>query len=170
MKKYFDDARRIELDRNEVLHRADEKCVNLGYILSGRLLLKKYLSSGKELYIAEFYPGEMYGELLVLAGEEYKGWLIADEKTEVLELDINSLNKLMSDSSFKKMYFHRISEKVSKMTERIEILSYKKVSDRIILYLLSHYDESNEYNINITTLRQGTRLFQRSTIKSILNT
>lgn len=149
---YFKDANKKKLKKNEVLHRSNERCLSLGYILSGKLVMKKYLSTGKELFLTEFKPGEMFGELLVLAGKNYRGWLIAEEPAEVLELNLLSLNELLEDSYFKNLYFSRISERVSKMTERIELLSHKKVSDRIILYLLSHFDESNEYNINITTL------------------
>ncbi len=96
----------------------------------------------------------MYGELLVLAEENYRGWLIADEPTTVLELNVERLNNLLMEPSFKKIFFRRISYRVSTMTERMEILTYKKVSDRIILYLLSHYNEGKEFEVNITSLAE----------------
>ncbi len=150
----FKDAVQKDYEKGEVLHRPHEKCISLGYVQSGMLSMKNYLSSGKALSLTKFYPGEMYGELLVLAEENYRGWLIADEPTTVLELNAERLSYLLMESSFKKIFFRRISYRVSTMTERMEILTYKKVSDRIILYFLSHYDEGKEFEINITSLAE----------------
>ncbi len=150
----FKEAIQKNYEKGEVLHRPHEKCISLGYVQSGMLSMKKYLSSGKALSLTKFYPGEMYGELLVLAEENYRGWLIADEPATVLELNVEQLNNLLMEPSFKKIFFQRISYRVSTMTERMEILSYKKISDRIILYLLSHFDEGKEFEVNITTLAE----------------
>ena len=152
LKPLFSNARELSVERNEVLHRPDEKCVSLGYVLSGRLVMKKYLSNGKGLYLTKFNPGDMYGELLVLSGENYRGWLTAEEPAIVLELSRHALDELLADPAFKQLYFHEISERVSRMTERIEILSYTKVSDRLILYFLNHFEKESSLNINISTL------------------
>ena len=149
---YFKHAQKKVLKKGEVLHSSNETCRTLGYLVSGKLVMKKYLSTGKELFLTEFTPGELFGELLVLAGENYRGWLIAEEPTEVLELNSASLQELLEDAIFKRLFFSRISERVARMTERIEILSYKKISDRIVLYLLSHCEAGKVYDINITAL------------------
>jgi CRP-like cAMP-binding protein len=155
LKEFFRDEKIRELEKGEVLHRPDEACKSLGYILNGRLVMKKYLSSGKELYLTGFKSGDIYGELLVLSGENYKGWLIAEEPSQVLELSSEKLNKRLGDPSFKKLYFHEISQRVSKMTERIELLSYRKVTDRIILYFINHYEAGKPFRINITLLAEA---------------
>ena len=107
--------------------------------------MKKYLSNGKGLYLTAFNPGDMYGE-------NYRGWLSAEKPAMVLQLSLNSLNELLENPDFKRLYFHEISERVSRMTERIEILSYTKVSDRLILYFLNHFEKESSFNINISTL------------------
>lgn len=150
----FKDAVQKDFEKGEVLHRPQEKCISLGFVQSGMLSMKKYMSSGKALFLTKFYPGDMYGELLVLAEENYRGWLIADETSTVLELNVECLNNLLLKPSFKKIFFQRISYRVSLMTERMEILSYRKISDRIILYLLCHFDEGKEFEINITALAE----------------
>ncbi|MBN2657135.1 MAG: Crp/Fnr family transcriptional regulator [Spirochaetales bacterium] len=152
LKDFFHNEKSLNLDKSEVLHRPDETCKSLGYLLSGRLVMKKYLSTGKELYLTEFKAGDIFGELLVLSGEKYKGWLVAEEPSQVFELSYIKLNKLLSDPAYKTLYFREISRRVSRMTERIEILSYKKVSDRIIIYLINHFEEGKPFRINISLL------------------
>lgn len=155
LKEVFRDEKVRELEKSKVLHRPDETCRSLGYVLTGKLVMKKYLTTGKELYLTSFKAGEIYGELLVLSGENYKGWLIAEEPSQVLELSSEKLNKRLRDPSFKNLYFCEVSQRVSQMTERIELLSYKKVTDRIILYFINHYEAGRPFRINISLLAEA---------------
>ena len=148
----FEDAKRFKLGRDEVLHTPDEKCLSLGYLVSGRLVMKKYLPGGRALHLTEFAPGDMYGELLVLSGESYRGWLIAEEPAEVLELGADPLNGLLEEPSFKREFFKAISDRLMKMTERIEILSHNRVSDRVVLYFLNNFKAGRSYDVNISSL------------------
>jgi hypothetical protein len=45
-------------------------------IFWGRLRLSRVLSSGKEIVLKEFYPGEMFGELIVFTQGKYPGFAL----------------------------------------------------------------------------------------------
>jgi CRP-like cAMP-binding protein len=92
----------------------------------------------------------MFGELLALAGGNYRGWLIAEEPSRIRELGRLELISLLNKEQFRQFYFNEISRRVTKMTEKIEILSHQKILDRLVLFLLQQNRGSGPFRFNVT--------------------
>lgn len=137
LESLFQDAKILHLRKGEKLHNPMEKCKSLGFVKMGRLGLSRVLSSGKEILINDFCPGDLYAELMVLSGETYPGWITALEDSTVMELDLPRLLQLLQDSDILSFFFSSISHKVISLTNTIEILSQKTVKQKISYYLIS---------------------------------
>lgn len=151
----FKTGRTINLSRGEKLHTPMENCTSLGFVKSGRLGLSRVLSSGKEILINSFLPGDLYAELIVFSGESYPGWLTALEDTSVIELDLNSLLQILQDQSILLSFLSGISQKVISLTNTIEILSQKTVKQKIAYYMLALPDGSFTESITGLAARLG---------------
>jgi CRP/FNR family transcriptional regulator, dissimilatory nitrate respiration regulator len=136
----FKSGRTINLSRGEKLYSPMDECTSLGFVKSGHLGLSRILSSGKEILINSFIPGDLYAELIVFSGESYPGWLTALEDTTVVELDLKSLLQILQDQGILLSFLSGISQKVISLTNTIEILSQKTVKQKIAYYMLSLSD------------------------------
>jgi len=146
--KLFKRGIRRELSKNEVFGTPLDVCSAVGFVKSGRMAFKRYLPNGKEIQIIRFLPGDMFGELLVLAEEHYRGWLIAEENSVVWTLNKETLEKLLQNRESRIFFFKAISLRVSQLTQTLTILSYKKVSERLAFFLLS---EGGSINLKSVT-------------------
>jgi CRP-like cAMP-binding protein len=87
---------------------------------------------------------------LALAGENYRGWLIAEKPSRILELYRSELLSLLNKEQFRQLYFKEIYSRVTKMTEKIEILSHKKTVGRLILFFLQNNLDAGPLKLNST--------------------
>ncbi|MDC7227890.1 MAG: Crp/Fnr family transcriptional regulator [Spirochaetales bacterium] len=132
----FRNGRIIELTEGEVLHNEHESCKALGRVESGRLRLTRQLSSGREIILKEFSPGEIFAELIVFTGAQYPGWLIATEKTTVLEVERKRVIEHLKDHDSLLEFITGISAKLNNLTSKIEIMSFKTVQQKIAYCIL----------------------------------
>ncbi len=133
----FRQGRQIELARGDVLHDVHDECKALGKIIKGKLRLSRILSSGREITFKEFIPGEIYAELLVFTGEPYPGWLIASENSTVIEVEFSHVLELLGNSVALIEFMSGVSRKTNHLANKIEILSFKTVKQKIAFYLLT---------------------------------
>ena len=136
----------------EVLYTPEDSCRSVGYVRSGRLVMKKYLSNGRELVVSEFLPGSMFGELLVFTGGPYRGWLIAAEASEVIEIERDKLLNLFREKEFLQAFFSEVTQRVSSLAEALELRSLPRVDERVAFYMLSHHSGEEGCNATITEL------------------
>lgn len=151
----FKSGKTIYLSSGEKLHSPMEKCTSLGFVKNGHLGLSRVLSSGKEILINSFVPGDLYAELIVFSGESYPGWLTALEDTTVIELDLKSLLHILQDQSILLSFLSGISQKVVSLANTIEILSQKTVKQKIAYYMLSIADKKISESITSLAARLG---------------
>ncbi|MBI9101102.1 MAG: Crp/Fnr family transcriptional regulator [Spirochaetales bacterium] len=107
------------------------------------------LSSGKEIVIKEFTPGELFAELIVFTGEPYPGWLIASKDTRIIEVEYSLLLDYLEDREAMISFISGISKKLTHLTDTIEIMSLKTVKQKIAYTLLSA--EHAEYGKHLHT-------------------
>lgn len=113
--------------------------------------MSQILSTGKEILLSEFHPGEMFGELIVFTGANYRGWLKAEEDSEVIEIKRDELFKLLKEDDNLLAFMKEVAQRVSRFTESMEILSYKTISRKAAYYLLSRHVDG-KVNLNVSQL------------------
>ncbi len=143
----FNRGRKIKLEKGEVLHDSHEKCCAIGMVEKGKLRLSRVLSSGKEIFLKEFLPGELFGELIVFTEENYPGWLIASEPSTIREVGKSRLQNYLMNQDSLITYLSGISRKMTHLTDTIEIMSLKTVKQKIAFFLLSP-DNNKSDNIH----------------------
>lgn len=134
---FFQQGRRINLARGDVLHTPNEKCRSLGRVISGSLRLTRILPSGREVVVREFLPGDLYGELLVFHRDPYPGWLTAPVPSVVREVPLSRLLEHLQNPEMLVDFMGGISRKMIHLGDTIEILSLKTVNQRIAHVLLT---------------------------------
>ena len=132
----FDHGRQIELDKGEILHRSEENCQALGMVLTGEIRLSRVLSTGKEIFLKDFRPGDLFAELIVFTGEQYPGWLAASEPSRIVEVKLSRVLEYLRGNDALVSYFAGISQKMAHLSNTIEVLSLKTVRQRIAHTLL----------------------------------
>ncbi|HAK46200.1 MAG TPA: hypothetical protein DCO79_09830 [Spirochaeta sp.] len=133
----FNDGRTINLSAGEVLHDVHDSCSALGKVVGGKLRLSRLLSTGREIIIKEFVPGEIFAELLVFTGDNYPGWLIATIDSEIVEVDRGRVMEHLKDPKSLLSYISGISLKMNHLSDKIEIMSLKTVAQKIAYCLLT---------------------------------
>ena len=132
----FMNQKQIKLHQDDIFHDVHEKCRSLGKVSSGRLRLSRILSSGREIILKEFLPGELIGELLMFTGNFYPGWLIATEETTIVEVPFSSVLDFLRESDSLISFMNSIALKNNHLVDKIEILSFKTVKEKIAFSLL----------------------------------
>ncbi len=152
IEELFREGTTRNLSASAVLYTPEDSCRSVGYVRSGKLVMKKYLSNGRELVLGEFLPGSMYGELLVFTGRPYRGWLIAAESSEVTEIRRDVLLALFREEQYVDAFFSEVTQRISSIAEALELRSLPRVEERLALYMLSHHTEREGCATSITEL------------------
>lgn len=135
-----------EFQKGDVLYRPSETCRSIGRITKGSLKVCRVLQSGKEITIKQLKCGDYYAELIAFSELHYPGWIIASEDCTVVEVPIERVLELLTDSDNLKFFLSNIATKVTKLTNNIELLSFKTVKQKIGYLLTS--TESNSYRVD----------------------
>lgn len=134
-----------EFQKGDVLYRPTETCRSIGRITKGSIKVCRVLQSGKEIVIKMLQQGDYYAELIAFSELHYPGWIIASEDSTVVEVPIERVLELLTDRDNLKFFLSNIAKKVTKLTNNIELLSFKTVKQKIGYLLTS--TESNSYRV-----------------------
>lgn len=138
-----------------MLHSPLQSCEAVGFILKGSIRMTKVFTSGKELVVRTLFAGEMYGELVCFSGGNYPCWIIASEDCRVFEIRRDNLFDLLRERDFLTAFMTDISRKSRHLNDAIEILSLKRVEQRIAYYLLTRRDEEATTTFPLETTMTG---------------
>ncbi len=106
-------------------------------LAEGRVKVIKTASSGKELIIAFFGPGEMFGEVAVFSGKPYPASAQAMEKTKVLGIrNDDFLNFLAAHPQVALRIISVLGERLRESQSRIRDLVGERVEQRVARILL----------------------------------
>jgi CRP/FNR family transcriptional regulator, dissimilatory nitrate respiration regulator len=131
----------ITLLKEEVVHTQMEKCTSVGFILKGSLRMTKIFSTGKEFVLRNLPSGEMFGELICFAGSNYPCWIVATEDSIVFEISTESMLTLLQKSTFLRAFMKSMSKKSLHLSSTIDLLSLKRVEQKLAYSLLSQYEK-----------------------------
>lgn len=147
----FKDSITKEFNKGDVLYRSTDICNCIGRIIKGSVRVCRMLKSGKEVTIKQLNTGDYYAELIAFSKQCYPGWLIASEDCTVTEVKIDTVLKLLGEQDNLSFFLSNIALKVTKMTNNIELLSFKTIKQKIAYLITSSVD--NIYKVtSISTL------------------
>ena len=133
-----------------VFHVSDE-AKQMAVILSGRRKVEKLLPNGSYITIAVKKCGDMIGEAAVFSRVAlYPCEITAEAESELLFINKEVMLKLLSEypdtlSSF----LTELSSMTYALQQRVELLSYSGICEKIAFFLLSQYKVTKDTRIKI---------------------
>lgn len=132
--------------RGDILYRPTDTCKSIGRVTEGSIRVSRVLHSGKEITIKVLNSGDYYAELIAFSELNYPGWIIASEDCKVVEVPILKVLELLRDRDNLKFFLSNIAKKVTKLTNNIELLSFKTVKQKLCYLITS--SEKDTYQID----------------------
>lgn len=84
--------------------------------------------------------GEIFGELLCFQEKKYPNWIVSKNSSEVALIPRKVLYELLKSRDFFNSFMNLIGNKSQNLLSKIDILSLKKVEERIAYYLINFKD------------------------------
>lgn len=148
-----------EFEKGETIYDYHETLVAAGIVLEGKVSTLLLNRTGSEHNIREFYPGELFAEAFSCVPIEKSNVQITSiKKSKILFL---SFSELFSEKTVRCPYaaqvtlnlLHETAKKNIFLAKKVEILTQKKIRDKIILYLCTIKFVDNETDLPFN--RQG---------------
>ncbi len=144
---------------NQIILRQDEKAELIAIVIDGEVKAEKIHGGGSDNMPHTYLPGDMFAyEGIVSSSKKYPLDYISDGDSIIAFIDLESIKNsdfsreimqgiigYMADESIKRMY-------------RIEVMSKKKVRDRILTYLQIEEKESGIYALDISREKMAEEL------------
>ena len=127
--------------KGEYIYHEADKISTIGLVLLGNLLIIKEDYWGNRTIISEVTEGQLFGESYACSEEKILSVnVVAKQNTTVVYFDVNKIFAMCSlEYSYNKKLIQNLvtvlAEKNIHLTNKIEYMSYKKIRDRILLYL-----------------------------------
>ena len=119
--------------KGETLHHEGDPCLGVTYVLSGRIKIASYTSSGQEIVFNTLGAGQFFGNNLVFSSDpEYKGTVIAEEESKILYIPKSVLTEILkSNERFLAEYLRIQSDFGQSLNGKIKILSLGSAEERL---------------------------------------
>jgi len=127
--------------KDETIGGLQEPIKNAGIILSGKVSISFFSKAGREYNVQQFGKGEMFGEAFACVQDESNtAQIVAEQKSQILLLHFSKLftEKARSCPFASQVTSNLLNETAKKnifLNKKIEILTQKKIRDRILIYL-----------------------------------
>ncbi len=133
----------------------DDPCESLGVIASGAVHVCRLFSSGKQITLETFGPGDSYGEALIFSDTPaYPATLIAREKSTVLLIPRDEITRLCDQSpAFLHSLLRMLSNRILLLNRRIKRLAFGSVRQKVANYLLEERNRQQRDDLTLTTAR-----------------
>ena len=126
-----------EFDAEEYVFWEEDLPDRFYIVAAGRIKVLKSTSGGKELIIAFFGPGEIFGEVAVFSGKPYPASAQAMENTVVLSISKDAFLKfLAAHPQVSLRIINVLGERLREAQSRIRDLAGERVEQRISRILL----------------------------------
>ncbi len=133
-----------------------ELCKGISLVLEGSVEVKKIHISGKETTVTELYPGDTFGEVIIFSDyKHFPSSLFSRKNTRILHIPeeaVLSLCKVKPD--FLRNLMGLLSNKVWMMSNKVRILSYDRLKQRVASYLMHQYRIQDTSNLTLPHNRQ----------------
>ncbi|MGD8398097.1 MAG: Crp/Fnr family transcriptional regulator, partial [Anaerolineae bacterium] len=132
-------------ERDDYLFFEGDRATWLFFVASGRVKMIKHSESGRETILATFGPGDVVGEVGVLAGETYPATAQALEPSVTLALPRDDYAALVHDHpGLAWALIVELGRRLQRAHERIRSLAVEKVERRVARVLLRMANTTGE--------------------------
>ncbi len=146
-----------EIEKSQPIYFAKEPSKSIYFLKRGRVKLTRTSPDGKEMILALVNPGEIFGELSILDGEERTDYAIAMDDCLICAISRDEfLSFIQKRPELNLRITKLIGFKIRKYSERIEELIFKDASQRVISFILNQ------------TLEHGKRIGDQLFLKPFL--
>ncbi|RMD48476.1 MAG: Crp/Fnr family transcriptional regulator [Ignavibacteria bacterium] len=141
-----------EIEKSQPIYFAKEPSKSIYFLKRGRVKLTRTSPDGKEMILALVNPGEVFGELSILDGEERTDYAIAMDNCLICAISREEFLSFISKRPELNLKITKlIGFKIRKYSEKIEQLIFKDAAQRVITFIL---DQATNYGKKI-----GNQLF-----------
>jgi len=126
------------VERGEILFHEGEPAEALWAVIEGRLKLVRYSPQGRELLLHLVHPGQTFAEAALFADGTYPATAEAMESSRLWSLPQAALLDLLRGSpELGLAMLGSISLWTRKLATKLELLTQRRVEERLAIYLLS---------------------------------
>lgn len=171
--QYIDKIKCRKFSTGETVFHASDEAKHMAVVLSGRVRVEKLLPNGSYLTIAVKKCGDMIGEAAVFSKIAlYPCEITAETESELLFINRDVMLQLLSEypdtlSSF----LTELSSMTYALQQRVELLSYSGICEKIAFFLLSQYNVTKDSRIripgSITSMSQQLKVSRTSLHREI---
>ena len=144
---------------NQIILRQDDRAEQIAIVIDGEVKAEKIHGSGTDSMPHTYLPGDMFAyEGIVSSSKKYPLDYISDGDSIIAFLDLESVkNSAFSREIMQGIIGYMADESIKRMY-RIEVISRKKVRDRILTYLQIEEKESGIYALDISREKMAEEL------------
>ncbi len=151
IKKYQNQMIYRKYKNGETIFHASDTANQIAVILSGQIKVEKILPNGTYLTIATKKCGDMIGEAAVFSRIAlYPCELSSDTDCELIFFEKEIMLKILSEyPEALSIFLQELSTMTYALQQRVELLSYSGICQKIAFFLLSQYNITKDPKIKI---------------------
>ena len=155
MKKVDKMASMSSAKTHEPIYFADEPSRSIFFLKYGHVKISRLTEEGKEIILDIVGPGEIFGELSIVAPEEPRSELaVALDDVIVCAINKDTFESLMkSHPSLNFEITKRIGLRLRKFEERVTNLMFKDVRKRIAAFLVKYAEDFGKIKEGVITVK-----------------
>jgi len=136
--------------KGETLFLEGEHATGFYALLQGEVRGYKAESSGKEIEVARFFPGDLFGEVVAFAGRDYPITTEVTSAARMLFFDCREISQAVNRGSGAANFFlSLLAGKCLDLTRRLERLALGTVRERLAAHLLKACSGGSACSITI---------------------
>lgn len=143
----------VSFEKNNIISNESDKCERIGFILDGKINALKLNPNGSNMVVRSMTQSDFFGDALIFASkQECPTNIIASSKSTVLFVASESLLSLCEiDEIFLKNFLKGLSDKIFLLNEKIKILSYQSVRQRLSYFFIkqSEIQQTDDIILNV---------------------
>jgi CRP-like cAMP-binding protein len=139
--------------RGHIFHHQEDIANSMEIILTGRVIIQRIDISGKMLTIATLSKNDIIGgHLLFCKQGSYSGDIIADQDTECLSIDRDTIVTLCQTSRFfLETYLQLLSENTQLLSQKIQETTQQTIRKQLLIVFKRQYQKTKSCKIQLPT-------------------
>lgn len=142
--------------KDSIIVYENDLCNNVGFVLSGSVNISKMNVDGSNMTIKTMTKGDFFGDALLFSSyRTCHSTIITASEATVLFISSEDILKICDlDEIFLRNFLAALSDKIGLLNQKIRILSFSSVRQRIVCFLLEEYKKQGSKNINLQITRE----------------
>lgn len=135
------DIKQCNYSKDEIIAFEGEDINRVGIVLEGTISVQKHYISGKVLNINHLKKGDLFGEVIIFSSiDKYPSTIVCEKNCKVAFIYKEDIVKLCKNNTkFLTKFMGILSNKILMLNNRVRVLSYSTIREKIADYLLNEY-------------------------------